>query len=86
MLTFDDNHKPAGIAELFGTHVPDLVECGENNAVWYQVLRSKHELQIVNKVDGKIKRVPIDGDFTVIASSYGLGPRQIGAVFAALRL
>lgn len=90
MLTYDDIPKPPGLEELFdGVGIPDVIECGENNEVWFHVCRSKRELRITNKVDGKIKKVEIGAySFSqglTVVTVYGMGPRQWGAAWAALQ-
>lgn len=88
MLTYDREFKPPGIEEVTkGPGMPNVVDCGENNASWFRVRRSKKQLEIVSKTDGKVtKTLDIDGHFPVVAGYNGLGPRQIGAALAALRL
>lgn len=93
MLTFGKNpltsQAPSDPIDLFGDKgLPDEVECGENNEFWIKVHRPSKMMLFVRKVDGEIfKRVEIiQPGFRHIAASYGLGPRQIGAVRDALRL
>ncbi len=63
----------------------DVIECGENNDVWINARRSTCAVELVSKVDGSIKKkVTVDEHFEKIAPSYGIGPRQIGAIRAAL--
>lgn len=89
MLTFDrPGPELPDFDDLKSVKAPDEVECGENNEVWVMVVRSKKLMQLVSKVTGKAtKSVEIlQPEFERIAASYGVGPRQIGAVKAALEL
>jgi galactose-1-phosphate uridylyltransferase len=88
VLTFDQDLKPPGIEEVTkGPGMPNVVDCGENNASWFRVRRSKKQLEIVSKETGKVTRtLDIDDHFLVVAGYNGLGPRQIGAALAALKL
>jgi hypothetical protein len=88
-LTFDDaGPSQPDFDDLKNTKAPDEIECGENNKFWVKVRRSKQVMVLIDKVTGKeLKRVEINQPkFDRIAKSYGVGPRQIGAVKDALRL
>ena len=86
LLTFDHpGPELPDIEDILHDKKADIVECGENNEVWVNAVRSKKEMQLISKVDGSVKkRVPVDDAFARIAASYGIGPRQIGAVRAAV--
>lgn len=88
MLTFD---KPGpelvSIDDVLHDKIGDVIECGENNEVWVNARRSTKTMELVSKVDGKVtKKVLVDEHFERIAATYGIGPRQLGAVRAALEL
>jgi hypothetical protein len=88
-LTFDDaGPQLPDLEEVRNTKIPDEIECGENNKFWVKVRRKKQVMVLIDKVTGKeLKRVEIlQPSFDRIAASYGVGPRQIGAVKDALRL
>jgi hypothetical protein len=86
LLTFDADPSEPKLEDLFDDHKPDVVECGENNEVWVNARRSTKTMELVSKVDGSAKRkIRIDDEhFQTTAVSWGIGPRQIGAVRAAL--
>lgn len=89
MLTYDRKLEPVQDELPTRGPLPDIIECGENNAVWFQVARKTRQLRIVSKTDGKVKKVHIEADigepaFAAVAACHGLGPRQIGAAWAAL--
>jgi hypothetical protein len=89
MLTFDRSTPDLpDFDDLKNVKAPDEIECGENNEVWVMVVRSKKLMKLVSKVTGATtKSVEIlQPEFERIAASYGVGPRQIGAVKAALEL
>jgi hypothetical protein len=89
MLTFD---RPGpdlpDIGDLENIKAPDEVECGENNEIWIKVIRSKKVMIFIDKITGKTTKTVeiLQPEFERIAASYGVGPRQIGAVKAALEL
>ena len=88
-LTFDnDKSDQSDFSDLQGTNLPDEIECGENNKFWVKARRKSKVMILVDKETGKVlKKVEIDQpEFERIAASYGVGPRQIGAVNDALRL
>jgi hypothetical protein len=88
LLTFDNLGSPENpnIKDLLGSSKPDVVECGENNEVWVNARRSTKTMELVSKVDAKVlKKVRIDDEhFEATTTSWGIGPRQIGAVRAAI--
>lgn len=90
MLTFDNAQSQGELPflEHLDTNIPDEIECGENNKFWVKVWRGKRLMVLIDKVDGRVlKKVEIEQpEFERIAASYGVGPRQVGAVQAALRL
>jgi hypothetical protein len=89
VLTFD---RPGpdlpDIGDLASVEAPDEVEAGENNDVWIKVIRSKRVMIFVSKVTGRTTKTVeiLQPEFDRIAACYGLSPRQIGAVKAALEL
>jgi len=85
-MTFDNaGPHTSSIEDLFGDYKPDVVECGENNEVWVNARRSTKTMELVSKIDGTVKKkVRVDENFEREAASYGIGPRQIGAVRAAV--
>lgn len=87
-LTFEEpGPEQPDISDLANAKIPDEIECGENNEVWVKVIRSKKLMLLISKVDGSVKKkVEIGLEFPRIAASYGVGPRQIGAVLSALEL
>jgi hypothetical protein len=89
MLTFDrPGPNLPDIDDLKSIKAPDEIECGENNERWIKVIRSKRVMIFVDKVTGKTTKTVeiLQPEFDRIAASYDLGPRQIGAVRAALEL
>jgi hypothetical protein len=89
MLTFDKNFNQNG-GEGFdqlqnGVTIPDVVECGENNAVWIRVRRSSKTLELVSKQTGLVATKCLI-DEMMLADFYGLTTQQMGAVKAALNL
>lgn len=89
MLTYDNTAYQDGneLAKLVERNLPDIIECGENNKVWIRVSRKKREMSLIDKVTGKTTaKVSVDDHFERIAASYGVGPRQLGAVRDALKL
>jgi hypothetical protein len=89
-LTFDsDGSDQPGLEDLRnGPSTPDEIECGENNKFWVKARRKAKVMVLIDKMTGKeLKKVDIlQPGFARIAQSYGVGPRQIGAVKDALRL
>lgn len=89
LLTFDNlGPSSPGIEDLFGNYKPDVIECGENNEVWVNARYSTKSMELVSKVDGTVKRkIRVDdAHFETTAASWGIGPRQIGAVQSVLRV
>jgi hypothetical protein len=92
MLTFDEQFPSKSAEQLefesllkHGVTLPDVVECGENNAVWFRVVRSKKTLELISKQTGLVTtRCKIEE--LLDPSCYGMSPQQWGAVKAALRL
>ena len=88
LLTFDQP-GPQGIEiDDLKSPIPDEIDCGENNKFWVKVYRKQRIMVLIDKVNGKtLKKETIDQpQFRRIAASHGVGPRQIGAVLAALEL
>lgn len=88
-LTFDGAGPPStDLDDLGGTAYPDEIECGENNKFWVMARRKKREMVLVDKVTGKpLHSLSVDErGFARMARSFGVGPRQIGAVKAAMEL
>ncbi len=88
-LTFDGAGPPeSDLADLGSTTYPDEIECGENNKFWVMARRKKREMVLIDKVTGKtLHSLGVDEPaFARMAKSFGVGPRQIGAVKAAMRL
>lgn len=90
LLTFDNSENGFGpdFDDLKNTKIADEIECGENNKFWVKARRKAKVMVLIDKVTGKeLKKVDIlQPEFDRIARSYGVGPRQIGAVKDALRL
>jgi hypothetical protein len=88
-LTFDnDGSDQPDLEDLRNTKIADEIECGENNKFWVMARRKAKVMVLIDKMTGKeLKKVDIlQPGFARIAQSYGVGPRQIGAVKDALRL
>ena len=90
LLTFDNaaSLEPSDHIDDFDGEIPDEIDCGENNKFWVKCLRQKKVMVLIDKVTGQtLHTVEIrQKAFSRIAASFGVGPRQIGAVKAALRL
>lgn len=89
MFTFDTNLNPDNSefkAMLKGAPpVENLVECGENNEVWFRVNRTTKNLELVCKVTGKITKKCLLSD-VIYPHIYGMTAQQLGAAHAALAL
>lgn len=91
MITFD-NYRPKtiGKAELDawakGSGLPDRIEVGENNDVWFCVRRSTKMLEFRSKVTGKYTpKCRVDASDKEM-SLLGMTPAQIGSARSVLKL
>lgn len=91
MLTFDRAQMSTpgcdDLGMLLGpSPVPDIIECGENNAVWIRVRRSTKTVELASKQTGRVVTSVLLRNLTQDHALYGLTDRQVGCCFAALKL